>query len=163
MPCIPACVTRKRWPDGVGEDGDHPGVFFAKNLPKGTPEWVRRHTIEHSGGSNDYPIANDIATLVWLAQLAALELHVPQWRFTDDGSPLPPDRLVLDLDPGEGVSLPACAEVAGWVREVLDGAGLTSYPVTSGSKENKPAMTHSGNPPARRNASKTSSQSTTAA
>ncbi|MCB0913314.1 MAG: non-homologous end-joining DNA ligase, partial [Propionibacteriaceae bacterium] len=127
-------ITRKRWPDGVGEDGDPPGVFFAKNLPKGTPDWVRRYTIEHSEGSNDYPIANDIATLVWLAQLAALELHVPQWRFTDDGTSLPPDRLVLDLDPGEGVSLAACAEVAGWVREVLDGAGLPSHPVTSGSK-----------------------------
>ncbi len=127
-------LTRKRWPEGVGEDGDHPGVFFAKNLPKGTPEWVRRYPIEHSGGSNDYPVANDIATLVWLAQLAALELHVPQWRFTEAGTPAPPDRLVLDLDPGEGVSLAACAEVAGWVREVLDGAGLTAYPVTSGSK-----------------------------
>lgn len=126
-------ITRKRWPDGVGEDGDHPGVFFAKNLPKGTPEWVRRHTIEHSAGSNDYPVADDVATLVWLAQLAALELHVPQWRFTRDGTALPPDRLVLDLDPGEGVTLAACAEVAGWVREVLDGAGLTAYPVTSGS------------------------------
>ena len=127
-------ITRKRWPNGVGEDGDHPGVFFAKNLPKGTPEWVRRYTIEHSEGSNDYPVANDVATLVWMAQLAALELHVPQWRFAGDGTPLPPDRLVLDLDPGEGVSLAQCAEVAGWVREVLDGAGLTAYPVTSGSK-----------------------------
>ncbi len=127
-------ITRKRWPNGVGEDGDHPGVFFAKNLPKGTPEWVRRYTIEHSEGSNDYPVADDVATLVWMAQLAALELHVPQWRFAGDGTPLPPDRLVLDLDPGEGVSLAQCAEVAGWVREVLDGAGLTAYPVTSGSK-----------------------------
>lgn len=127
-------ITRKRWPDGVGNDGDHPGVFFAKNLPKGTPDWVRRYRIEHSEGGNDYPVADDTATLVWLAQLAALELHVPQWRFADDGTPLPPDRLVLDLDPGEGVSLAGCAEVAGWVREVLDGAGLTAYPVTSGSK-----------------------------
>ncbi len=127
-------MTRKRWPDGVGLDGDHVNVFFAKNLPKGTPDWVRRYTIQHSDGNNDYPVANDLATLVWLAQLAALELHVPQWRFSEDGTPLPPDRLVLDLDPGEGVTLTETAEVAGWVREVLEGANLRPFPVTSGSK-----------------------------
>ncbi|MGC3993102.1 MAG: ATP-dependent DNA ligase [Propionicimonas sp.] len=127
-------ITRKRWPDGTGAEGDHVNVFFAKNLPKGTPDWVRRYPITHSEGTNDYPVADDVATLVWLAQLAALELHVPQWRFAEDGTPLPPDRLVLDLDPGEGVDLAGCAEVAGWVREVLDGAGLPAYPVTSGSK-----------------------------
>ncbi|MFT4109999.1 ATP-dependent DNA ligase [Propionicimonas sp.] len=127
-------ITRKRWPDGVGVDGDHVNVFFAKNLPKGTPQWVRRYPITHSEGTNDYPVADEVATLVWLAQLAALELHVPQWRFAEDGTPLPPDRLVLDLDPGEGVGLDGCAEVAAWVREVLDGAGLTAFPVTSGSK-----------------------------
>ena len=127
-------MTRKRWPDGVGLEGDHVNVFFAKNLPKGTPDWVRRYTIQHSDGTNDYPVANDLATLVWLAQLAALELHVPQWRFSEDGTPLPPDRLVLDLDPGEGVTLAETAEVAGWVREVLEGANLQPFPVTSGSK-----------------------------
>jgi len=127
-------ITRKRWPDGVGLDGDHMNVFFAKNLPKGTPDWVRRYTIQHSDGANDYPVADDLATLVWLAQLAALELHVPQWRFAEDGTPLQPDRLVLDLDPGEGVTLAECAEVAGWVHEVLEGAKLQPFPVTSGSK-----------------------------
>ncbi|HEX5334723.1 MAG TPA: non-homologous end-joining DNA ligase, partial [Propionicimonas sp.] len=127
-------MTRKRWPDGVGLEGDHVNVFFAKNLPKGTPDWVPRYTIQHSDGTNDYPVADELATLVWLAQLAALELHVPQWRFSDDGTPLPPDRLVLDLDPGEGVTLAETAEVAGWVREVLEGANLQPYPVTSGSK-----------------------------
>ncbi len=127
-------MTRKRWPDGVGVEGDHVNVFFAKNLPKGTPDWVPRYTIQHSDGTNDYPVADELATLVWLAQLAALELHVPQWRFSEDGTPLPPDRLVLDLDPGEGVTLAETAEVAGWVREVLEGANLKPYPVTSGSK-----------------------------
>ena len=127
-------MTRKRWPDGVGLDGDHVNVFFAKNLPKGTPDWVPRYTIQHSDGTNDYPVANELATLVWLAQLAALELHVPQWRFSEEGTPLPPDRLVLDLDPGEGVTLAETAEVAGWVREVLEGANLQPFPVTSGSK-----------------------------
>lgn len=127
-------ITRKRYPEGVGNDGEAPSVFFAKNLPKGTPEWVRRYGIEHSSGTNEYPVADDVATLTWLAQLAALELHVPQWRFAEDGSPLPPDRLVFDLDPGEGIGLAECAEVANWIREIMDGAGLPTLPVTSGSK-----------------------------
>ncbi len=126
-------VTRKRWPDGVGATAASQ-VFFAKDLPRGTPEWVRRYSIQHSTRVNEYPVVDDLATLTWLAQLAALELHVPQWRFDADGNPLRPDRLVLDLDPGEGVSLAECAEVAGWVREVLTGLGHEPVPVTSGSK-----------------------------
>ncbi len=127
-------ITRKRYPDGVGDGAEAPNVFFAKNLPTGTPSWVHRERIEHTSGANEYPLADDAATLVWLAQLAALELHVPQWRFAADGTRLAPDRLVFDLDPGEGVRLADCAEVADWVRELLDGLGFASYPVTSGSK-----------------------------
>ena len=127
-------ITRKRWPDGVGAGHGEVNVFFAKDLPRGTPEWVRRYPIEHSEGTNYYPVASEPATLVWLAQLASLELHVPQWRFAEDGRSLPPDRLVLDLDPGPGVTLADCAEVARWVRAVLAGVGLDCYPVTSGSK-----------------------------
>ncbi len=126
-------VTRKRWPDGVGPGGEGRG-FFAKNLPKGTPDWVRRYPIEHEHRTNDYPVVDDLATLTWLGQSAALELHVPQWRFSQDGRPQPPDRLVLDLDPGPGVSLADCAEVARWVREAARGLGLDPVPVTSGSK-----------------------------
>ena len=127
-------VTRKRWPDGVGGPDDAANVFFAKDLPKGTPDWVRRYRIQHEGHSNDYPVVDDVATLTWLAQLASLELHVPQWRFSTDGVPQNPDRLVLDLDPGEGVSLEECAEVALWVRDVLAELGHEPVPVTSGSK-----------------------------
>lgn len=126
-------ITRKRWPDGVDETAPAK-VFFAKNLPPGTPDWVRRFSIDHSGGTNWYPVADEPADLVWLAQLAALELHVPQWRFNADGVPQPADRLVLDLDPGPGVSLAGCAEVASWVRGVLAEWGLETLPVTSGSK-----------------------------
>ena len=127
-------TTRKRWPDGVGTD-DHQGpVFFSKNLAKGTPDWVERHIIEHRDHDNAYPVVNDLATLTWLGQLAALELHVPQWQFDRDGHPQNPDRLVLDLDPGEGVSLAECAEVALWVREILADIGHDPIPVTSGSK-----------------------------
>jgi bifunctional non-homologous end joining protein LigD len=127
-------ATRKRWVDGVGTP-DKPGpVFFAKDLGGSVPEWVPRRTIQHAHRANVYPLVNDAATLTWLAQLAALEIHVPQWRFDRDGRPRNPDRLVLDLDPGEGVGLPECAEAARWIREILDGAGLSPVPVTSGSK-----------------------------
>ncbi|MBT2502512.1 ATP-dependent DNA ligase [Curtobacterium sp. ISL-83] len=122
-------VTRKRWANGV--DGK---VFFEKNLPDSAPDWVRHHTIHHSEHDNEYPIVDDLPTLVWMAQQAALELHVPQWRFGPRGAQLNPDRLVLDLDPGDGVGLPECVEVAVAAREILHGMGLEPYPVTSGSK-----------------------------
>ncbi|MDQ7877289.1 ATP-dependent DNA ligase [Microbacterium sp. QXD-8] len=127
-------VTRKRWPDGVGTEDDPGMVFFAKDLERGAPSWVRRMPIPHSTGTKEYPLVGDIPTLVYLAQVASLELHVPQWRFAPDGGRGPADRLVLDLDPGPGVGLPECAVVAGWARGILVGMGLEPYPVTSGSK-----------------------------
>lgn len=127
-------VTRKRWPDGVGTEDDPGMVFFAKDLERGAPSWVRRMPIPHSTGTKEYPLVGDVPTLVYLAQVASLELHVPQWRFAPDGDRGPADRLVLDLDPGSGVGLPECAVVAGWARAILEGMGLEPYPVTSGSK-----------------------------
>ena len=128
-------ATRKRWPDGVGEvKGKRPTVFFNKDLGAGTPDWVQRRTIAHKDHDNDYPVINDLATLTWLAQLAALEIHVPQWRFGPDGTPHNPDRLVLDLDPGPGVSLAQCAWTAMLVRDILRDIGHDPVPVTSGSK-----------------------------
>jgi bifunctional non-homologous end joining protein LigD len=127
-------VTRKRWPNGVGDADRKPLVFFTKDLDSGTPDWVERRKIKHRDHDNFYPVANDLATLTWLAQLAALEIHVPQWRFGRNGQPKHPDRLVLDLDPGEGVSLTDCAEVARWAREILSDIGHEPIPVTSGSK-----------------------------
>src|SRR3546814_4273409 len=79
-------VTRKRWPDGVGTAEDPGMSFFAKDLEAGAPSWVRRQAIPHSSGSKDYPLVGDVPTLVYLAQVASLELHVPQWRFAADGS-----------------------------------------------------------------------------
>ncbi len=122
-------VTRLRWPEGV----DHPS-FFAKDLERGAPEWVHRMPIPHSSGAKDYPLVGDIPTLVYLAQVASLELHVPQWRFDADGGQGNADRIVLDLDPGPGVGLAECAEVARWARDILGGMGLEAFPVTSGSK-----------------------------
>jgi bifunctional non-homologous end joining protein LigD len=127
-------ITRKRWVHGVGTE-DSPGdVFFQKNLDDATPEWVARGTIQHRDHENAYPIAAEPATLAWLAQIASLELHVPQWRFAADGSPANPDRLVIDLDPGPGAGLPECVEVARIARGILRDVGLEPVPVTSGSK-----------------------------
>ncbi|MFD1845469.1 ATP-dependent DNA ligase [Arthrobacter flavus] len=127
-------VTRKRWVNGVGTE-DQPGqVFFQKNLDQSAPAWVQRHSIAHKDHVNVYPMVNDLATLTWFGQISALEIHVPQWRFGPDGEINTPDRLVLDLDPGEGVSLGDCAEVARHARVILRDMGLEPYPVTSGSK-----------------------------
>lgn len=127
-------ITRKRWVNGVGTP-DHPEqAFFEKNLEEHAPEWIRRGVQHHSDGDKSYPIADSRATLVWLAQMGAIELHVPQWRFDPSGAPANPDRMVFDLDPGEGMGLVECAEVARLVRDILQRMGLEAVPVTSGSK-----------------------------
>ncbi|HXF03223.1 MAG TPA: non-homologous end-joining DNA ligase, partial [Arthrobacter sp.] len=127
-------VTRKRWVHGVGTAAEPGQVFFQKNLDKSAPDWVKRHSIEHKSNTNVYPLANDRATLTWLAQIAALEIHVPQWKFGPRGKINNPDRMVLDLDPGEGAGLPECVEVAFLIKDILEGMGLDPRPVTSGSK-----------------------------
>lgn len=127
-------VTRKRWVEGVGTADAPADAFFTKQLEPGAPEWIPRQAIQHSDGPKEYPLVEDVPTLVWLAQVAAIELHVPQWRFAPDGLPGRPDRLVLDLDPGPGVGLAQCAEVARIARGILSDMGLDPLPVTSGSK-----------------------------
>ncbi len=128
-------LTRIRWPNGTGAPS-----FFEKSLPAGTPDWVRRVTLPVPGSTKSretvtFPIIEDLAGLTWLANLGSLELHVPQWRVDNDGDPLPPDRMVIDLDPGPGVGLSECAKVALLVRALLDGVGVcATVPVTSGSK-----------------------------
>jgi bifunctional non-homologous end joining protein LigD len=130
-------VTRKRWPNGVEQSS-----FFEKNLPAGAPDWIPRVTLHHQGTRSgrgerdlDYPLVSDTATLVWLAQGGALELHAPQWRIDPSSEdPLPPDRLVIDLDPGPPAGLDACCEVALAARAMLAAHGLELHPVTSGSK-----------------------------
>ena len=126
-------ATRKRWVDGVGT-ADRPGpAFFEKNLPSSTPAWVARVRLTHADHDGVYPLV-DVATLAWLAQMAALEIHVPQWRVDSGGRPTTPDRLVLDLDPGDGAGLPECVAVARSARTMLRELGLEAVPVTSGSK-----------------------------
>lgn len=114
-------LTRVRCPDGV--DGER---FFEKNTPRGTPEWVRTHRLN----GVEYVVADDLPTLVWLANLAAVELHTHQWRIGADG----PDQLVVDLDPGPPATVVECARVALLVREHLASLGLEPVAKTSGSK-----------------------------
>ncbi|GGK58302.1 ATP-dependent DNA ligase [Nocardia camponoti] len=121
-------ATRKRWPNGV----DHPD-FFEKNLPASAPQWIHRVAVQHSNREVVYPVFDSQAGLAWLGQQAALEIHVPQWRFVDDERG-PATRIVFDLDPGPGAGLVECARVALAVRDMVAEIGLRAYPVTSGSK-----------------------------
>lgn len=127
-------ATRKRWVNGVGTNNDPGKAFFNKDLDANAPAWIKHFPIEHADHTNDYPLINDLATLTWFVQLASLEIHVPQWKFGRGGKRHNPDRMVLDLDPGEGAGLPECAEVARMARGILRGMGLDPVPVTSGSK-----------------------------
>ncbi|MFI6215467.1 ATP-dependent DNA ligase [Nocardia brasiliensis] len=121
-------VTRKRWPNGVDEPS-----FFEKNLPSHAPSWIERRTVRHSDRTVTYPLIESEAGMAWLGQQAALEVHVPQWRFDEDERG-PATRLVFDLDPGPGAGLAECAKVALAVRDMVEGIGLRAFPVTSGSK-----------------------------
>jgi bifunctional non-homologous end joining protein LigD len=114
-------ATRVRCPDGV--EGER---FFEKNKPRGTPDWVR--TAEINGV--DYVVVDDLPTLVWTANLAALELHTHQWRIGATA----PDQLVIDLDPGPPATVVECCQVALLAREHLVSLGLDPVVKTSGSK-----------------------------
>ena len=127
-------VTLRRWPDGVAA-----GSFFEKNVSRHVPDWVRTVRLDTPGSVSgaeflDYPLLDDEATLAWVANLAALELHVPQWRVDRDGARLLPDLLVFDLDPGEGTSVVECARVAERIAALLAQDQLPTYPRTSGGK-----------------------------
>lgn len=123
-------VTRIRWPHGTGD----PQRFFEKNAPQGRPGWLRTVDIPVSDGSITFPMLDDVAALVWVGNLSALELHTPQWRVDRRGRALHPDRLVVDLDPGEGTGLAECSALAHLVAERLADDGLECVPVTSGGK-----------------------------
>jgi bifunctional non-homologous end joining protein LigD len=127
-------VSLKRYPDGVEGDG-----FFAKNAPNGTPAWARTVRLPVPGSTKnreeiDFVVVDDLPTLVWLANLAAIELHVPQWKVGPRGKVHGADLLVFDLDPGAPASIVECCRVARWLRDELAEDGLTAYPKTSGSK-----------------------------
>jgi bifunctional non-homologous end joining protein LigD len=127
-------VTFTRWPDGV--EGQ---AFFEKNSARHAPDWVRRVRVPSPGSSRgretlDMVILETVADLAWAANLAALELHVPQWQVGSRLQPALPDLLVLDLDPGPDAGILECCEVAERLRERLVADGLDPVVKTSGSK-----------------------------
>jgi bifunctional non-homologous end joining protein LigD len=121
-------LTLKRYPNGVDAH-----FFYEKNCPSHRPEWVDTVAIWSTGNKADvnYCLANDLPTLVWVANLASLELHT-SLAHSDDISR--PTMLVFDLDPGPPADVVQCARVGILVREVLNELGLASFPKTSGSK-----------------------------
>ncbi len=127
-------LTRKRYPDGVDAT-----PFFEKNAPRHTPDWVRTVRLPSPGSTKnremiDYVVVDGLPTLAWLANLAALELHVPQWTVGPRGAVRDADLVVFDLDPGPPANIVECSEVALLLREVLAEDGLQAWAKTSGSK-----------------------------
>jgi bifunctional non-homologous end joining protein LigD len=121
-------LTLKRYPDGV--EGQH---FYEKQCPSHRPEWVQTASVwsRHNARSIDYCLANDLPTLVWAANLAALELHTSLALAEDVERPT---TMVFDLDPGAPADIVDCCRVGLWVRDLFGGLGLESFAKTSGSK-----------------------------
>jgi bifunctional non-homologous end joining protein LigD len=119
-------LTVKRWPDGV--EGK---AFFQKQAPAHRPDWVRTVTLPTGKKPIDYLLAEDRATVVWLANLAALELHVPLARAQ---APERPTALVFDLDPGAPATAIECCQVALTLQGMFENLGLRSFVKTSGKK-----------------------------
>lgn len=118
-------VSFLRYPDGPGGQ-----VFFAKNVPPGTPDWVTTAEVPRSDGPSRMVLVQDLPSLMWAANLVT-EFHTNQWRIQ---APEVADRIVLDLDPGPPATVVQCCEVALWLRERLAADGIEAYAKTSGSK-----------------------------
>jgi bifunctional non-homologous end joining protein LigD len=146
-------MTLRRYPHGVADDLS----FFAKHAPERRPDWLHtREVVSHSsrartpGAAVRYLVIDGLPALIWAVNLAAIELHVPMWRFpgadaSAPGAPAPdmepapeagndPDLLVFDLDPGAPATIVECCRVAEALRPVLEAEGLRPLPKTSGGK-----------------------------
>lgn len=119
-------VSFLRYPDGPGGQ-----LFFTKNPPPGTPDWVHTTPVPRSEDQAARQVmVQDLASLMWAANLV-VEFHTPQWRAD---APETADRMVFDLDPGSPATVVQCCAVALWLRERLSADGLFAYGKTSGSK-----------------------------
>jgi bifunctional non-homologous end joining protein LigD len=123
-------LTLRRFPEGVGKPASS---FFEKNCPKHRPEWVKTTPIyvDRRAGEIDFCLCQDLATLTWLAQLAALELH-PSLSLAKAIER--PTVLAFDLDPGKPAALLECCRVALRVRELFGAFDIESFPKVSGGK-----------------------------
>jgi len=120
-------LTRVRFPDGV--EGQR---FYEKRIPKGAPDWVRSEPVGMDRvGEINFVVCDDTPTLIWLAQMSALELHPSLSKVGDMESP---SVLAFDLDPGPPAAMRECCTVALRVRELFEGIGLECFPKVSGSK-----------------------------
>jgi len=136
------CITTKRWPDGVEAES-----FFQKNCPKFHPSWINLAKGPGDNNSVEYCLVDSKASLVWLANLAALEFHGPMAKARKLETPT---MVVFDLDPGESADISNCCTVALEIRDALEKINLKSFPKTSGGKGmqiylpiNTKAFTHS--------------------
>ncbi len=120
------CVTTRRWPDGI--EGES---FFQKNCPDHKPEWIETAPGPKHSSPVDYCLVSEPAAIVWLANLAAIEIHLPMALAQDVAAPA---SVVFDLDPGPGCTLRECSVVALEIRETLTALGLDSVVKTSGQK-----------------------------
>ena len=121
-------LTLKRYPGGVDQE-----YFFEKNATKHRPDWVKTVPVWSEGNQRDvnYILANDLPTLVWTANLAAIELH-PSLSLAKNI--MCPRSIVFDLDPGAPANIVQCCQVGIWLRDIFEHFGLQSFPKTSGSK-----------------------------
>ena len=121
-------LTLKRYPNGVDDE-----YFYEKQCPRHRPDWVNTIPVfsRHNNADINFCVVDQLATLVWLAQLADLELHTSMAYAID---PENPKQMVFDLDPGPGTNIIDCARVGCWLRQIFEHFGLRSFPKTSGSK-----------------------------
>jgi bifunctional non-homologous end joining protein LigD len=119
-------LTLKRYPDGTEKD-----FFFEKRCPSYRPAWVKTAEVHHKEERMTVCLVNDLETLIWVENLASLELHVPLARA---GSPETPDSIVFDLDPGDQANILDCSKVALILRDLLMQMQIESYAKTSGKK-----------------------------
>jgi bifunctional non-homologous end joining protein LigD len=124
-------LTLKRYPEGV--DGE---AFFNKHVTAHRPDWIRTAVVPSEGSrargpSVTYLVVDDLPALIWAANLAGLELHVPMWRLPGIGRP---DLMVFDLDPGAPANIVDCCRVAEDLRPMLEAEGLAPLAKTSGGK-----------------------------
>lgn len=121
-------LVRNRFPNGIQKEG-----FYEKNAPKGTPKWIETFTKYSKTAKRNinYIVSNNLDTLLWLANLAALELHIPLSKTESYDKP---DIIFFDIDPEPPANINDCIEIAKILKEKLDTLNLTSYPKTSGKK-----------------------------
>jgi bifunctional non-homologous end joining protein LigD len=136
-------VTVKRFPNGVSQKG-----FIEKNAPRHAPDWIRTVTLPRKGtdrwgkqlekdsgkDTTEFVLVDDLATLMWLVNLASVEFHTPMWRAGKNNAPCPPDLLVFDLDPGPPATISECCRVALRLRSRAQRDEIELLAKTSGSK-----------------------------